>query len=277
MALRRLERIHFAAAFEARSAFAQQQAPRKADPVNLHKTVILLAMLFLGCTFALAETATPDRVVAAHYPPLMIEGSPENPGYAVEVLQEAARRAGRETRLEFLPFERAIHAILSDEKTLMPALFKGKERDKDILWLAEVQRTGLSFSSVSQPVNTLEAARALPLIVVERGTTSEFFLDRLGFANVQRTRSPQASANMLASGRAQAWLLTEQLMRRTWRNMGLHDDLVVGDMIHDIPVFMVASLQLPEDMRIAYQTAVADMRADGTLHRIAEKYREFRN
>ncbi|WP_299042973.1 transporter substrate-binding domain-containing protein [uncultured Tateyamaria sp.] len=238
-----------------------------------HVLMMLITAVVLAPVHALADTRPVDKVVAAHYPPLMVDGDPDKPGYAVEVLREAANRAGRDIDLQFLPFERAIHAILSEADTLMPALFKGKKRDKDILWLAEVDRTALRFASVSDPVNTLDQARTLPLIVVERGTTSEFFLSELGFTNVQEPRSPQASASMLASKRAHAWLLTEELMRRTWRMMGRETDLIVGDMIHEIPVFMVASLRLPDDTRLAYQTAIADMRADGTLDRISEHYR----
>lgn len=239
-----------------------------------------LTILVFGCllpAFGQAEERPRDKVVAAHYPPLMIDGNARQPGYAVEVLHEAARRIGRDIELEFLPFERAIHAILTDEQTLMPALFKGKKRDKDILWLAEIQRTGLSFASVSGRVDNVDQARSLPLIVVERGTTSEYFLDRLGFQNVQKTRSPEASANMLSSGRAQAWLLTEQLMRRTWQSMGQDADLVIGDVIHEIPVFMVASQGLSEATRDAYRAAIAEMRTDGTLEQIAQTYTRIGN
>ncbi|WP_189799413.1 ABC transporter substrate-binding protein [Tateyamaria sp. syn59] len=213
-----------------------------------------------------------DRVVAAHYPPLMIEGNADRQGYAVDVLREAARRADRQIELQFLPFQRAVHEVLTGEATLMPALFKGKAHDAQILWVTEFHRTSLNFASVSGPVNTLDDARALSSIVVERGTTSENVLDQLGFGNVHSTTSPDASANMLASGRADAWLLTEDMMRMTWGMLDMENPLFIGETIRDIPVFLVASPTLPDDTRRTYMAQINEMRADGTLERLLQRY-----
>ncbi|MEM8655453.1 MAG: transporter substrate-binding domain-containing protein [Pseudomonadota bacterium] len=241
-------------------------------PTRRYIARLLLMALILAPTWLGAQDRPTDKVVAAHYPPLMIDGAPDRPGLAVEVLQEAAHRAGREIDLQFYPFERAIHAIITDPATLMPSLFKGKDHDKDILWLTEIQRAGLRFASVSGVINDMDQARALSAVVVERGTTSETLLNRLGFDNVQTTRSPRASARMLATGRAQAWLLSDQLMNMTWQSMDMPDTLIMGDVVLEIPVFLVASPSLPDDVRRAYRAAVQSMRQDGTLARIIARY-----
>ncbi|APX11951.1 substrate-binding periplasmic protein [Tateyamaria omphalii] len=220
----------------------------------------------------LAQQPTVDQVVASHYPPLMIEGDEARPGYSVDVLREAARRAGRQIDLQFLPFQRAVHEVLTGKATLMPALFKGKTHDDQILWVTEFHRTSLNFASISGRIDTLDDARALPSIVVERGTTSENILAQLGFGNVHSTRSPEASANMLATGRADAWLLTDDMMRMTWGMLDMETPLSIGDTIRDIPVFIVASPTLPDDTRRAYLTAIDAMRADGTLERLLRRY-----
>ena len=155
---------------------------------------------------------------------------------------------------------------------MLPALFKGKKRDEEILWLAEIHRTTLQFSTLGASVDTLDAARSLDAIVVERGTTSENLLKGLGFDNVQGSSSPEASANMLASGRATAWLLTEDMMRTTWHKLGMSAPLSVGEDVHAIPVFLVASTDLPDEVGRAYRAAIADMASDGTLTRIWQRY-----
>jgi len=47
----------------------------------------------------------------------------------------------------------------------------------------------------------LEEARGLRTIAVENGKTSETLLAGLGFENLKRVTSPEASARNLASGR----------------------------------------------------------------------------
>ena len=121
-----------------------------------------------------------DRVVAANYPPLMITAEGERPGYAVEVLREAARRAGRDFELTFLPFERAIFALKNEPATLMPALFHGKPDDHKFLWLEEIHRARLVFATVAGRVDDLETARGLSTIVLEAGNDRRYASDQAG-------------------------------------------------------------------------------------------------
>ena len=237
----------------------------------LHRFPLVLAALW--CALWTPGLAQPvDRVVAAHYPPLMVAGDLEHPGYAVEILHEAARRAGRSIDVTFLPFERAMFELKNTRSTLMPALFRGKKRDDLFLWLVDINVAELRFASTNAPVNNLEAARALQSVVVETGTTGETLLTQLEFANVTRMHDPAASARMLEAGRVDAWFLTERNMQRVWATLNASPPLVFGDVIHSVPISIVASKALPEDIATAYRVAVQSMFEDGTLGDILKRY-----
>ncbi len=214
-----------------------------------------------------------DRVVAAHYPPLMIEGGDsERPGLAVEIMEEAARRVGREIEITFLPFERAIHALQTEPATLMPSLFYGKKRDDVFQWLVEIDRAELRFGFLEGQVDDLEMARGLEAIAIERGTTSEVLLKGLGFDNLELVNAPSASAQMLATGRVGAWLLTQDLMQEVWDDLGLSPELQFGEIVHVVPIFLVGSLNLPDAIAGAYRAAVEEMITDGTVAAIKARY-----
>ncbi|WP_299690185.1 transporter substrate-binding domain-containing protein [uncultured Tateyamaria sp.] len=213
-----------------------------------------------------------DRVVAAHYPPLMVAGDTEYPGYAIEIMREAARRAGRSVDITFLPFERAIFELQNTPGTLMPALFRGKERDDLFLWVVDINVAELRFASTTGRIDDLDTARALKSIVVETGTTGEILLNRRAFENVIRMHDPAASARMLESGRVEAWFLTKSNMQRVWSALDASPALIFGDIIHSVPISMVASTDLPDDVTAAYRTAVQSMYDDGTLTGILERY-----
>lgn len=227
------------------------------------------------CVFAWTQTVAAqalDRVVAAHYPPLIVSDDTAQPGYAIEVLQEAARRAGRTIDITFLPFERAMFSLKSTSDTLMPALFFGKKSNDAFLWVAEIQRARMVFATVSDRVDSLESARALPSIVVEGGTTADALLADLQFDNVVRVQSPAASASMLASGRVAAWFQEAEIIPLAWQSGGQTAPLVLGAVVHEIPIFLVASLDLPDATAAAYRQSVDAMRADGTLGRLWSTY-----
>lgn len=218
-----------------------------------------------------------DKVVAANYPPLMIEGDAERPGYAVEVMLEAANRAGRQVDITFLPFERAMFALQNEGATLMPALFYGKKRNDLFQWLVEIQSAKLRFATVSGRVDDLETARALPTIAVESGTTADTFLTQLGFENLTRASTPESSAQMLAAGRVDAWFQNERAMQQMWQRLEIAEPLERGEIIHEVPIFLVASRALPADIATAYQDAVQSMQADGTLEAIWLQYNSKSN
>ncbi len=239
------------------------------------KSVKALLRTFL-LVFAIAAIAAPghtaDRVVAANYPPIMIEGEGERPGFAIEILREAARRAGRKVDITFLPFQRAMYTVQMEDATLMPALFKGKKGDEAFLWLVQIQTAKLSFSTTGLRIDDLETARGVGAIVVETGSTPHVFLSQLGFDNLIEVSTPEASARMLLSGRATAWLQSRSAMRNSWAALKQSKPLTLGDVVHQIPIFMVASPTLPDEMIIAYRAAVQAMLDDGTMAAIWGRY-----
>lgn len=231
------------------------------------------AALLACALMAKATFAQPvDTVVAANYAPLMIAGNTERPGYAIEVLRAAAAQAGRQIDISFMPFQRAMHQVQTGPAVLMPALYHGKSSNDKILWLAKIQVAYLRFSTLTGRIDTLAAARALESIVVEESTTADVFLTSRGFENLVRVNTPESSARMLAAGRVGAWFQNERVVKQEWQRLQITTPLGMGDVVHEVPIFLVASPTLSEDVVAAYQQAIAALRADGTLSEIWESY-----
>ena len=228
----------------------------------------------LGSTGALSQSdpQTHDIVVAANYPPLMVAGDPDRPGFAVEVLRAATERAGRTFDLQFLPFQRALYQTRTTTNTLMPALFRNESREENFRWIAHIHSAQLRFLTLGDAVNTLDQAQELGIIGVEEGSTGDRFLASLGVENVARIKSPSLSAQMLDAGRIETWLLTLPLAKATWRQLGFTKELVAGDVIFELPVYLVSGLDLPDETAEAYVQAIKAMDEDGTLAQLRAKY-----
>lgn len=225
------------------------------------------------CLVAAPSVAQPvDTVVAANYAPLMIQDDPERPGYAVEVLHEAARRCGRSIDITFMPFERAMLSLRSETDVIMPALFFGKKQNNAFQWLVEINSANLRVATIGDRVDTLEAARKLSSIAVESGTTADAMLTELGFDNLVRTVAPESSGLMLAAGRVDAWFQDGNTIRNFWTQLELTEPLVFGEVLREVPIYLVASTGLNAKVADGYRIAVENMRADGTLDKIAKRY-----
>lgn len=240
---------------------------------HMMATLCLWGLLAVGASAqAQGTSAGTDRVSAAHYPPLMISDQPEMPGLAIDILQAAADDLGRQIDLSFVPFQRALYQVKTRSDTLMPALFRNEEREADYLWVARIHAARLRFASLGAPISSLQEARALRRIVVEGGTSNERFLMDQGFDNLVRSGGPDASADMLNSGRVDAWFLTDSLAGATWERHDLGDSLVFGDVILELPIFLVAGPDFPKDLADAYREAIKRMRSSGALDAILDAY-----
>lgn len=239
--------------------------------------MLAIFLFFFSTLFVQAQTADRpvDPVVAAHYPPLMVANNESAPGMAVEIIEIAANRAGRAVTVEFVPFQRAMFSLQQRSDTLMPALFKNTERSPRFQWISQVYAEDLRFLSTDKSINSLKDARALRQIVVESGSSSARFLVERGFDNLVFVNSPDASAQMLASGRVQAWFLTEELGEAIWRQFGYKEELFHGDILHSLPVFLVAGLGFPSEVAKSYQDAIKSMQEDGTIDALRTKYYKF--
>jgi len=237
----------------------------------LFKTFATVAFVLVACA-RLVHAQPVDRVVAANYAPLMIADGGDRPGYAIEVLQEAARRCGRQIEITFVPFERAMLALRSEEDVMMPALFYGKKHNSEFRWLVDIHSARLRFATLSGTVDSIEAARALDTIAIESGTTADAMLSELGFTNLVRTVSPESSGMMLAAGRVDAWFQNGHTMQQFWSQLNITKPMTMGQTIREVPIYLVGSMGLDDAVADDYVRAIEAMRADGTLSALFAYY-----
>lgn len=233
--------------------------------------VSAIALLF-GAPSVRAEVPT-DLVVAAYYPPLMIDTSNAMPGSSIEILRAAAERLGRKLAIEFLPFARALKTLQRRENYLQPALYRNPVRESDYTWIARTHEVEDVFLTIDKPINSVAEARKLGSIGVEQAASMDVFLTRVGFANLTRVDNPEANALRLNAGRIDAWALTRSLAVWTWRRAGIEKKLVIGEAIKKADVYLVGSKSFSPKLKNAYAGAISAMQKDGTIERILEKYR----
>lgn len=246
---------------------------KRAKAPNLLLT--LVATLYFSSVHTAVADEKPrptDRALAAYYPPLMIDDGADMPGIAIEILRAAAKRANRNVQLEFQPFQRALNTIQESPDAVMAALFRNESREAQFQWIARIHATKLRFLAIDTQINSLEQARQLGTIGVEAGSTSDRFLSRLGFENLERVSSPDATAQMLAADRIDAWLLTNSLANSVWQRLDLKPPLISGDVIKEFPIYLVAGPSFPKALADTYRTAVEKLHQDGSIKAILARY-----
>jgi len=239
---------------------------------RLSRSAAFLSVAFTAALIAPPAQAQTDYAVAAHYPPMMIADSPDRPGANVEILIEAARRQGRRVTVEFLPFARAIKTLQRGQNVLQPALFRKPERESLYTWVASTNVLTNTFNTLGPPIDTLDQARRLEWIGVETGAALDLVLTGEAFTNLSRVDRPQVNAQKLLAGHIDAWAVPSQIARAIWSELGYTAPLIVGATVSEEINYIVASPDTDPEIVMGYRAAIAEMRADGTLQAINEKY-----
>jgi polar amino acid transport system substrate-binding protein len=214
---------------------------------------------------------SPDKVVAAYYPPLMIDDT-ERPGLSIEILQRAADRLGRELEITFMPYARALKTLRRRENHLLPALLRNPDHETDYTWVARTHTVRDVFNTIDTPINTLEQARQRTLIGVESNAAMDVMLTRLGFTNLVRTSSPIMSTQQLRSGRIGAWALTRSVSRWIWNELGHPEDLLQGTPVAIADVYVAASSRVSRALASDYTQAILSLHVDGSVKSIVRRY-----
>ena len=235
---------------------------------SVHAAIVIIA----GAARA-QEQPVVDCVVAAYYPPYLIADAEQNAGMSIEILREAARRAGRRIDIQFMPFQRALLTLKTNSRCMIPTLFRVAGRERQYMWIVDYDSSDLRFLTTSVPIDTLDDGRRLTSIGVETDSFADQYLTRIGFENLVRVSATTSSARMLSAGRIDAWVQSRPAASRLWEELNLAPALQVGASVYSVPVYLAAGLNFSQDIALEYEAAVTEMLADGTVRRIIDKYK----
>lgn len=235
---------------------------------SVHTAVVITA----GAARA-QEQPVADCVVAAYYPPYQIADTEQNAGMSIDIIREAARRAGRRIDIQFMPFQRALLTLKTNSRCMIPTLFRVAGREGQYMWIVDYDSSDLRFLTTSVPIDTLDDGRRLTSIGVETDSFADQYLTRIGFENLVRVSAPTSSARMLSAGRIDAWVQSRPAASRLWEELNLAPALQVGASVYSVPVYLAAGLNFSQDIALEYEAAVTEMLADGTVRRIIDEYK----
>lgn len=233
-----------------------------------------IILVFLLTTVLLKPAYAFDTFIyAANFPPYQIEEGPQ-PGFAIEILQEAESRIGRKSHIIFGPWARSLQKAINSDNVILPAIYRTASREKDFKWIVEYTTSKTVFLTINDPINSLDQARRLDRIGVSLKSSMDNFLTAQGFTNLDRVDYTRTNIAKLMAGRIDAWCLSEDLARWAWREAGLSSEiLVIGKAIRTTPAWFAAGPMFPDDLAISYRAAVNQMKTDGTIEKIINRYR----
>ncbi len=230
-----------------------------------------LAVMWLAAACCRAE---PLQILTDDSPPVTLikDGAPA--GWAVDVVREIERRVKETSEIRLVPWARAYHAALHEANVAIFATMWTEGRAPLFQWVGPLQTLHLSFygrAGEGLDITSMEDARKLKSIGVTRQFAVDEELTRLDFTNLDRVERPGQMVEKLLSGRNDMFAsddgFVSPMVLKTLNVAA--SDIVKKYEFKTVKTYIAFSKDTSPETVKAWQTALDEMRADGTFARLS--------
>lgn len=216
------------------------------------------------------------QIIIQESPPFSFTQNGELTGFVAEIVKEIMKRQNITQDIEILPFKRGYDIVLKEPMTVLCGMTRTPEREALFKWVGPVAQVKTGFyvkKGNGVAITSLDDAKALKHVGVTLGYYTEQYLKNEGFSNIDATAYPEDMLEKLILGRSNA-ILTD--------NIAINGLLQTGDtesedleMVYEVmsrKSYLAFSLETPDAIVEAWQKALDDAFADGTVQAIYEKW-----
>jgi polar amino acid transport system substrate-binding protein len=230
-------------------------------------------LLFLTATVA---RATELQLLTEENPPLNFSQNGQAKGLSIDVVQEIQRRVGNPDTIEVQPWTRAYRTASTVPNVALFGTARTTAREELFQWVGPVATAVASLYSrrgAGLHIATLEEAKAVSRILVVRDFYTHQLLQKLGFTNLELVSKPETMVKMAVNGRAPLMfvgnLTLPDLLERADAKPG---DVERVFTVTSIQTYIAFSLGTPREVVASWQTALDNMKRDGSYAAIYSKW-----
>lgn len=239
--------------------------------INLKLT---LASLLLAFTQQLASAG--DFVLyTEEYPPINFSRNGKASGLGTEVVQEIMRRIGVSAPIEVVPWARAYKNVTTGSNVILFVTTRTEEREKLFKWVGPVSTTSAHlYQRRDGPhFESMEQARSAERILIPREWYLHQVLRGSGYTNIYPVPTPVEAIRMLAAGRAPLMAMDDVTLADSLNGAGVNpQEIVTGPFIMQSAHYIAFWRNAPDEMVNTWQSALDEMKADGSFARIHAKW-----
>jgi polar amino acid transport system substrate-binding protein len=239
------------------------------------KTVIVAAMLALGCAASQAQPAPRLFLATEAAPPhSMLEGK-RVVGIGADTVREVMRRAGIEYTIELLPWKRAYTSALERPDTCVFSTTRTPEREARFKWIGPIGEADwvlMGRADRNLRLDSLDDARRYR-IGTYNGDARDQYLRERGF-NVDPAPNDLINPRKLMANRIDLWAASIRRGSTALARMGYADKIVPVLVFNRIRVYLACNRAVPDALTARMDAALEAMEHDGTLQGILHRYDE---
>jgi polar amino acid transport system substrate-binding protein len=234
----------------------------------------LLAWLVI-LTASATLRAEEIHVLAGNIAPFAYIENNKIVGVSVELVQEMARRQGKQVRVDLVPFARAYQVGKLSSSTLILQVGRTSSRESQFSWIVPLyQEPFLVFvrpDGIVDPDIVTHGAPG-PVGILHNGLGEELARE-LGVTPLDPSSDELTNARKLMAGHISAWLASQNTAAYAMRIAGFDlKNLIHGKILRRYPLYLAAAPGYSIQNATLWVQAMEQMKADGTFQKILDKY-----
>jgi polar amino acid transport system substrate-binding protein len=238
-------------------------------------------MRLIISTFILASClgtgiAAPLSITTEHAPPSSMLSGDVVTGRETDKIRELMARTGTDYKIDLLPWKRAYMMAQTHGQTCVYSTSRTPEREALFKWVgptdeAEWQLWGRADHEF--PLKTIEDARKLRIGTYIGDARDEYLRSR-GF-NVEPVSNDLANPKKVLLKRIDLWAVGMRNGTAGPRQPEWADKVVPLLVFNRVKVYLACNPSVPDELVDRLNAALAEMRRDGTMTRLEQKYEHW--
>ena len=240
------------------------------------RAITLLGALTAAVMTSMATAASEPRIVCSNIAPFVYEQQGSPTGYAYEIGLEVMKRLHYKGQIKVEPLPRANRTVQSEANVIALWLGRIPERERTVTWIHPIFSDDFSIYTLKNKhgAATIEQAQKLDMLGANIGAANAIAAQRHGLEHIELITSDDANGRKLMTGRINGWIASQSAVKFFLQLHALpSDSFIKGLKLSDYQAWVAASPATDPAIIAQWQKTLADMQRDGTLTRLASKYR----
>lgn len=241
--------------------------------MKIKGTNLLLVLLFF--IFIQNVAAQELGIYTSNEAPMNFEENGSIVGFSTDIVKEIITRTNSTDEIQLVPWARAYKTALVKSNAIVFTMGRTSAREALFHWVGPIVQKKWVFYALKKRgvrIKRLSDAKQLTVGVVSNDARAEY-LKVEGFESVYEVSDHQIAVNMLLKGRIDLWVSSDFEGPVIIKNSGnKSNDFEITFDIKKIESYIAISKKTPMNIVNKWQKAFSDIKSDGTLNKIAEKW-----
>ncbi|MGL1932924.1 MAG: transporter substrate-binding domain-containing protein [Desulfotalea sp.] len=216
------------------------------------------------------------KIMTEEYPPYNYTDNGKITGLSTDVVLAIAKKIGHPTDMKMLPWARAYGLIQKGSGQILFSMTRTEARESLFKWVGPVAKNKWVFfakkgSNIS--ISSLDDAKKVGKIGTYKDDATESFLKEQGFKNNVSVINDDKNIPKLMAGRIDLWIVGEIQGIYKAKKQNMSGDLEKVFDVKDTELYIAFSKDTADVDVEKWQTALDEMKADGSYDAILKKYK----